>query len=447
MASDDQFRSSITESKLTTYFSARPNNFQFERWLGSGAGANAYLVRYRKQAGDRWDRIVVKTPLGIAETGYDEDPFGVGFGVEEFKEERKLLDTIRTRHLVRLIKFSSRDDPLRQNGADDFFKRWIYLEYLPHGTLTELARKCEAHEVAHLPNRLLWRVFMCLIRACVAMAYVPDVPVDRYDENEEPCPVDDRSIGYTHNDMHSDNIMIGDMLNGPDDIEHSISPVVKFIDLEVCSQYAGGEGKGVQRNLELVSSNMAELILFKSFFNIGYGEAPTGTDSNAVWFEPGGHRDGFATTAQPLLPDPDDMFTQMPAPWLDPDLRRLLCECAAVKETQRPSLRGDLLPEVLEAIETRDADYYRDKDYCDDADAEEDDAILNLLQRVLGAARPASPRPGPRPDEDEAGEGPESMDVDAPAAGPSRRRRDSDGRSASPESSGQRFRRYNFRPR
>lgn len=92
MEIDPKFDVEITQSKLTTYFSARPNNFKLERFLGSGAGANAWLVRHRKQAGDRWGRIVVKTPLGISESGYDEDPFGVGFGVEEFQAERKLLE-------------------------------------------------------------------------------------------------------------------------------------------------------------------------------------------------------------------------------------------------------------------------------------------------------------------------------------------------------------------
>ncbi|KAK8091926.1 hypothetical protein PG997_002287 [Apiospora hydei] len=229
---DSKFDPQITESHLRIYFATCPNNFEFQRFVGNGAGANAWLVRHRKQAGDQWDRIVIKTPLGIAASGYDPDPLDIGFGVNEFAQERKLLNTIRTRHLVRLIKFRRNDDPLRQNGAPEFFKKWIYLEYLPHGTLGELTRKCATHRVAHLPNRLLWRIFMCLIRACVAMAYVPDVPADRYDANEEPCAVHKKSVGYSHNDLHTDNIMIGDMLSDPDDEEHSISPVVKFIDLE-----------------------------------------------------------------------------------------------------------------------------------------------------------------------------------------------------------------------
>ncbi|KAK8139988.1 hypothetical protein PG984_000054 [Apiospora sp. TS-2023a] len=453
---EPKFDKQITESHLITYFATRPNNFQLERFLASGAGANAWLVRYRKQAGDRWGRIVLKTPLGISAAGYDEDPFDVGFGVEEFKAEREILNAIRTRHLVKLVQFSHAEDPLKQDGPRDFFQRWIYLEYLQHGTLGEFTRKCTRHGIPHLPNRLLWRIFLCLIRACIAMAYVPDVPVDRYDENEEPCALNTESVSYSHNDMHSDNIMIGDMLSDPDDVEHFISPVIKFIDLESCAQYTGGEGKGVQRNLEKVAENMMELILLESTYDLdldlggdgdqrGQGGAET---DNSVWFEPGWYHDGFATAAKPLLPNPDAMVQQMPAPWLDPDLRRLLCECTAVDVRKRPRLRNQLLPEVLEAVEQRDADYYREEEYCVDADAEEDVAVLRLVQRVLGAAPPPPPGTDTGTGEgEEEGEGPESMQIDEPTAAESSGRRDRDGRSASPESSGERLRRLNFRAR
>ncbi|KAK7937881.1 uncharacterized protein PG986_014749 [Apiospora aurea] len=413
---DSKFDPQIIESHLRIYFAARPNNFQFQRSVGNGAGANVWLLRHRKQAGDQWDRIVVKTPLGIAASGYDLDP----------------MDTTRTRHLVRLIKFRRNDDPLRQDGAREFFKKWIYLEDLPHGTLGELTRKCATHRVAHLPNRLLWRIFMCLVRACVALAYVPDVPADRYDENEEPCAVHKKSVGYSHNDLHTDNIMIGDMLSDADDVEHSISPVVKFIDLEVIQQYpGGGEGRGVERNLEFVATDMAELITFKTLTGIGMldddddDDVETYKSSRSAWLEPGGGRDGFATAAKQLLPKPGDPLAQMPAPWLDPDLRRLLCECAAVDGRRRPRLRDGLLPQVLEAVRTRNAAYYRRAGY-GEAGGEEDAAILDLLQRLLGAAPPPPPVPVPG---EEDGEGPESMEIDSPAAGGSSRRRDRDRRS------------------
>lgn len=197
-----------------------------------------------------------------------------------------------------------------------------------------------------------------------------------------------------------------------------------------------------------------ELILLESTYDLdldlgrdddqGQGQGGAETD-NSVWFEPGGYRDGFATGAKPLLPNPDAMIQQMPVPWLDPDLRRLLCECAAIDVKQRPRLRNDLLTEVLEAVEQRDADYYREEDYCVDADAEEDVAVLRLLQRVLGAAPPPPPGNDTGAGEEE-GEGLESMQIDEPAA-ESSGRRDRDGRSASPESSGERLRRFNLRAR
>lgn len=95
---DSKFDPQITESHLITYFATQPNNFQLERLLGSGAAANAWLVKYRKQAGDRWGRIVLKTPIGIAATGYDPDPLDVGFGVNESSEERELLEVSFWRH-------------------------------------------------------------------------------------------------------------------------------------------------------------------------------------------------------------------------------------------------------------------------------------------------------------------------------------------------------------
>ncbi|KAK8086090.1 hypothetical protein PG994_001064 [Apiospora phragmitis] len=451
--------STITESHLTTFFAARPKNFQLERQLGSGAAANAWLVRYRKQAGDPWGRIVLKTPVSIAESGYVPNPLDVQLNILAFENEIRLLNTIRTRHLVKLIKFSDGEDPLKRPGASSFIGRWVYLEYLQHGTLSAFTRKCATHMVPHLPNRLLWRIFMCLIRACVAMAYVPAVPVDRYDENEEPCDVDRDSVSYSHNDMHSDNIMIGDMLSDPDDVEHSICPVVKFIDIDVHSQYAdtndaphplsseGGEGDGVERNLLSVAANMTELVLLDS--TLGYDVTDAAETDDSVWFEPGGFRDGFATAVKQLLPPSDGSGgAAMPAPWLDPDLRRLLCECAAVRGRDRPVLAEELLPAVLEAVEQRDAAYYRRAGYCDDAGAEEDAAILGLLQRVLGAAPPPPPTPAvvPGGEEEAGGEGPESTEtVDRPA----RRflRTDRDRRSASPENRGKRYQPFRYRTR
>lgn len=151
---------------------------------------------------------------------------------------------------------------------------------------------------------------------------------------------------------------------------------------------------------------MTELIKFESTLALDlFDDADT---SNSVGFEPGGGREGFETAAKQLLPRPDDLFDEMPAPWLDPDLRRLICECAANNVRRRPLLKDDLLTEVFEAVKTRDAKYYREAEYCDDPDTEEDQAVLDLLQRVLGAAPPPPPVPGPG---EEHGEGPESMGI------------------------------------
>lgn len=68
---------------------------------------------------------------------------------------------IRTRHLVRLIDFCDQGDPLNQNGGRNYFGNWIYLEYLEHGTLAQFVEKCDAQGIPYVPNRLLWRMFLC----------------------------------------------------------------------------------------------------------------------------------------------------------------------------------------------------------------------------------------------------------------------------------------------
>ncbi|KAK8850891.1 kinase-like protein [Apiospora arundinis] len=428
----DSLGSEATEAikaRLIGYFAAYEDTFKFERLLGAGVAANAWRVRCRRRTGDPWARIVLKTPTGVGLAEVTEG--NLGASVVEFQNERRLLSELRTRHLVRLINFSDEEDPLAQTEPRNTIGSWIYLEYLENGTLAQLVEKCDDNDVEYIPNRLLWRIFLCLVRACVAMAYIPDgPPANRYDENEEPCTLAQGSVSYSHNDMHSENVMIGDLLGDPDDLEHLICPVVKFIDLESHNEYAGGEGMGVQRNLLNIGANMAEIILRSGVLGIDICGAAESDDG--VWFEPGGGYDGFSTAAKELLVRGAN--GRLPQPELDPDLRRLVCECTAINPRQRPRLASDLLPTVLEAVEDRDAAYYGRAGYCD-ARVETDEAILGWVQRVLGAV-PAPPSTAGDSDEEDnlqvGGEGPESLEVYTPTG--TRRFTARDSREASPES-------------
>ncbi|KAK7913947.1 hypothetical protein PG985_011650 [Apiospora marii] len=381
-------------------------NFKLDRFLGKGVTAHAWLIRHRKQEKDPWQKLVLKTPAYV-EGSLREQQFANGpEGVTEFHEEAGLLKLIRTRHLVRLIDFCGQD-PLNQNGARNYFGNWIYLEYLENGNLAEFLEKCEAHSIPYVPNRLLWRMFLCMIRACIAMAYIPPGdPVDRYDQNEEPC--EDSKGSYTHVDMHSKNIMLGALLGDPDDLEHAISPPVKFIDLDNHVLFDGGEGEGVQENVFHVGANMAQVILRDDEACLDTLEAYEDDDTDPVQLRLPG-KPTFQTYAEKMLPNDDTDFT-MPRPELDPDLRFLICLCCAARKETRPRLADQLLPWVLAAVRQRDAAYYDRTPYCD-GEEETDECILLFLQTVLGAAPP--------PAKGEGG-GPESMDIDDSGPGTSR---------------------------
>ncbi|KAK8121732.1 hypothetical protein PG984_010402 [Apiospora sp. TS-2023a] len=207
--------SDLVKRRITGYF-GDGTKYQLDRFLSNGIAAHAWLVRYRRHDKDPWRKMVLKTPAYV-EGPLRREQFANGpEGVEEFHEESMLLKTLRARHLVRLIEFGDQD-PLERNGARNYFGNWIYLEFLENGTLAQFVEKYKAQDIPYVPNRLLWRIFMC--------------------------------------------IMIGAILGDSDDPEHMISPVVKFIDLDHHELYDGGEGEGAQQNVFLVGANMAEVIL------------------------------------------------------------------------------------------------------------------------------------------------------------------------------------------
>ncbi|KAK8016991.1 hypothetical protein PG993_015180 [Apiospora rasikravindrae] len=326
------------------------NKFKFEKLIGSGIEAHAWLVqRQGPNDGDPGTKYVLKTPSFI-EGPDSAAQFQNPAGMTVFGGERRLLNRLTERYAV--------------------------------------------------------------IRACVAMAYVPaGPPMDRYSQNEEPCDLTPESFSYTHNDMYSANIMIGAMLGDPDDLEHLICPVFKFIDLDNHTKYPGGEGTGVQRNLFNVGANMAEVVLRYPDLSLDIGENRDDEEEAMEYdIEDGGT--AFVTCAHQLLPS-DETDDELPRQELDPDLRRLICRCAAFDPNDRPRLADELLPTVKKAIEERDAAYYARMSYCDETQ-ETDEAILRFLEEVLGAA-PPPPLPPPAAfgagaeGEEEGGEGPESF--------------------------------------
>lgn len=61
-------------------------------------------------------------------------------------------------------------------------------------------------------------------RACVALAYPPNGPVNS-PVGREQIPPGVPPLGITHTDLHSDNVVVDEFM--PQDFEHSIAPLIK----------------------------------------------------------------------------------------------------------------------------------------------------------------------------------------------------------------------------
>ena len=72
------------------------------------------------------------------------------------------------KHIIRLITVPK--DPLRRKIRGirpHHAQSWIYLEWVENGTLKDFFRRAREEGVERLPNRLLWRFFMCCELLCL----------------------------------------------------------------------------------------------------------------------------------------------------------------------------------------------------------------------------------------------------------------------------------------
>ncbi|KAI1778977.1 kinase-like protein [Hypoxylon cercidicola] len=204
---------------IKRYFT-KPPRFQFVKLLGKGEYAKAYQIRFNDPEYPNIKNFVVKRS--------DNDHSAK----ETLQEEKNHLIRLRgNRHLVEIYDLP--DIPLSSTNIDP--DCWIILEYLPNGTIHSFIKlaKAKLGRGKLLPNRLLWRFFLCLIRSSIAMAW-PDT-------NERVPNVEARNL--SHNDIHYENVLLGEPL--PDN-EHRITPILKLIDFGMARYVKEGEKRNVQ---------------------------------------------------------------------------------------------------------------------------------------------------------------------------------------------------------
>ncbi|RYP73351.1 hypothetical protein DL770_007801 [Monosporascus sp. CRB-9-2] len=343
----------LRKKRLEKYFEGdAEKRFQLENRHGKGGQASVYKVKYTRPGyRSAIPRFLV---LKLADPEKKSD-------VEGLRKEKAILQRLQgCKHIARMR--NTTNDPLA-SAADELGWAWIYLDLLENGTLRTFMERSKAAGLNSLPNRLLWRIFLCMVRSCIGMAW----PRRADNDNETTMRQLPTSTGITHNDIHGDNFMFGPYLDNP---EHDISPILKLLDFgqsEVWGNIRHDSGATAEQwNIEdigLVREKTPPST--KSYARIPIARHPrddwralteeqmmasvvlletdkryTGEEIE-VDLSQFGRSNDVLSPASGILPDAGSREMDQsldPCPHIDLDLRHIVASCMAEDPKQRPTL-------------------------------------------------------------------------------------------------------------
>ncbi|KAK8127534.1 kinase-like domain-containing protein [Apiospora sp. TS-2023a] len=222
------------------YF-ANDARYECEGSIGQGAYGAVFKIRDNQAAeSPGQQRFALKFPFAIQFPS----------GEDNWISETQVLSAFQAAaHVVNRIALT--DDPLRNPPQDarKITSDWIYLEYLENGTFKQMAARLRMMN-RPIPNRFIWRITLCLIRMCIAMAWPNPYATgaERIEELEQDF--------YTHIisnvDLHDENMMFGS-LNSDGSLEHQLTPILKMIDMGECQrQRTRGESQWLMKTAVLL---------------------------------------------------------------------------------------------------------------------------------------------------------------------------------------------------
>ncbi|KAI0133441.1 kinase-like domain-containing protein [Hypoxylon sp. NC0597] len=325
-----------------------------EGYHAKGGQASVYKVKVRAQDGTVRRSLVMK----LADPQRNSDVAGL-------RREKAILRKLRyCKHIVTLR--TDPNDPLA-DAASDLGWEWIYMDELENGTLTTFMQRAKEEGIERLPNRMLWFIFLCLVRSCIALAW----PSDNADKDETTKGLENvQPSGVAHNDLHGDNLMFGTIV---DSGEHGHIPILKLIDFGLAAKVPRGrEPTGEQQNIEDVGIMMATIVGLQTHRK--YVGEEIEVDLTEL-----GYDEKIVSPASRILGD-DENDEPDPYPDVEWRLRLIIAACMASDPKDRPSL-SELEHWVSDKVHNGTAKDYPTRP--GGRDWETNESIREIIQRCI----------------------------------------------------------------
>ncbi|KAI1802413.1 kinase-like domain-containing protein [Daldinia bambusicola] len=310
------------------------DNFHFEGLYAKGGQGSIYRVKYTELKSGRpvCKRLVIKVA----------DPIR-GSDVEGLIQEKEILKDLRhCPHAVNIVEIPQ--DPLASSRHLGW--EWMYLDEIENGTLTSFMERAKIQGLRSLPNRALWRIFLCMVRACIAIAWPTRFPTG----HETTTVCFGVPTGLAHNDIHGGNFMLGSVIDAP---EHDVFPILKLLDFGIARiiphTHIGPNGTGEQHNIQDIGIMMASIFTLQT--DSKYTGAEIEVDLSKL-----GYPSDTLSPAAGILGDPDNAEPD-PLPHIDRDMRLIVAACMASEPQDRPSL-ADLEQWVYNEVNNTHPAYY-----------------------------------------------------------------------------------------
>ncbi|KAI2464720.1 hypothetical protein F4781DRAFT_411942 [Annulohypoxylon bovei var. microspora] len=363
----------VEEVKRIKSLFKNETRFKFEKIIGAGARGFALEMRVIDQSGPslikkQMARFVMKRATSKVHE-------------QTVKREIEILQRLRgAQNIQQLYRLPDDEGDLKATYLQG---PTLFTEWIPNGIIRELleGRDDWSHP---LPNRMLWRFFLCFCNMLVAMAWPPEGKEDAPSAKRELPPQDpsgDRPSKSTlrHNDLNIENVMFGDF----NSITHEHVPMLKLIDFGQASESSDSftytPEQAVKENMFRIAGVMLNLV----------GGAIDMTNAGMMNMDV--TVKGEKKTIRSRARDLDGLNPKWKAPgrlinrhtgWmnnLDTDLRDLLVRCLAANATMRPDLE-ELFEDVQRNVTRKTQSSYIGKRWHNN---ESDSELLRISKELI----------------------------------------------------------------